>query len=84
MGCSLKDKKGVSIFNAFQKILRESNRSNAKSKGRKPNKIWVDKGSEFYSNSFKKCLKDNDIEMYSIHNEGKSGLTKEVNFTIIH
>ena len=60
----MKDKKGVSIVNAFQKILKESNR--------KPNKIWVDKGSEFYNNSFKKWLEDNDIEMYSIHNEGKS------------
>ena len=40
--------------------------------GRKPNKIWVDKGSEIYNNSFKKWLTDNDIEMYSIHNEGKS------------
>ena len=61
----LKDKKGVTITNAFQKILKESNRH-------KPNKIWVDKGSEFYNNSFKKWLKDNNIEMYSIHNEGKS------------
>ena len=52
------------ITNAFQKILNGSNR--------KPNKIWVDKGSEFYKNSFKKWLKDNDIEMYSTHNEGKS------------
>ena len=60
----MKDKKGISIANAFQKILKESDR--------KPNKIWVDKGSEFYNNSFKKWLKDNDIEMYSIHNEGKS------------
>ena len=60
----LKDKKGASIVNAFQKILKESDR--------KPNKIWVDKGSEFYNNSFKKWLKDNDIEMYLIHNEGKS------------
>ena len=60
----LKDEKGVSIVDAFQKILDDSNR--------KPNKIWVDKGSEFYNNSFKKWLKDNDIEMYSIHNEGKS------------
>ena len=51
----LKDKKGVSIVNAFQKILKESDR--------KPNKIWVDKGSEFYNSSFKKWLKDNDIEM---------------------
>ena len=56
----------------FKKILNDSDKSEAKSKGRKPNKIWVDKGSEFYSNSFKKWLKDNDVEMYSIHNEGKS------------
>ena len=68
----VKDKKGVSIVNAFQKILNASDRSKAKSKGRKPNKIWVDKGNEFYNNSFKEWLKDNDIEMYSIHNEGKS------------
>ena len=60
----LKDKKGVSIVNAFQKILDDSKR--------KPNKIWVDKGSEFYNNSFKKWLEDNDIKMYSTHNQGKS------------
>ena len=60
----LKDNKEVSIVNAFQKILDISQQ--------KPNKILVDKGSEFYNNSFKKWLKDNDIEMYSIHNEEKS------------
>ena len=43
-----------------------------KESDRTPNKIWVDKGSEYYNNFFKKWLKDNDIEMYSIHNEGKS------------
>ena len=37
----------------------------------KKNKIWVDKGSEFYNNSSKKWLKDNNIEMYSTHTEGK-------------
>ena len=37
----LKEKKGISIANAFQKIIPE---------GRKPNKIWVDQGSEFYNN----------------------------------
>ena len=42
----LKDKKGITITNAFQKILDGSNR--------KPKKIWVDKGSEFYNSSFKK------------------------------
>ena len=30
------------------------------------------KGSEFYNSSFKKQLKDNDIEMYSTNNEEKS------------
>ena len=47
----------------FKKILDKS--------ARKRNKIRVDKGSEFYNSSFKNWLKDNDIEMYSIHNEGK-------------
>ena len=39
---------------------------------RELNKIWVDKGGEFYNNSYKKWLQDNNIEMYSTHNEGKS------------
>ena len=68
----LKDKKGANIVDAFQKVLDDSNRSEAKSKGRKPNKVWFDKGSAFYNSSFKKWLKDHDIEMYSIHNEAKS------------
>ena len=60
----LKDNKGVTITNAFQKKLDKSNW--------KPNKISVDKGSEFYNRSMKSWLQDNNIEMYSIHNEGKS------------
>ena len=59
----IKDKKGTSIVNAFKKII---------SKGRKPNKIWVDQGSEFYNKSFKDFLKIKNIEMYSTYNEGKS------------
>ena len=51
----LKDKKGSTIVNAFQSILNKSKR--------KPSKIWVDQGSEFYNADFKKWLKDNDIEM---------------------
>ena len=60
----LKDKKGISIVNAFDKIIKQSNR--------KPNKIWVDQGSEFYNNNFKKWLSDNSIIMYSTYNESKS------------
>ena len=60
----LKDKKGVSIVNAFQSILDKS--------GRKPNKIWLDQGSGFYNHNFKKWLANNDISMCSMYNEGKS------------
>ena len=60
----LKDKKGISIVNAFNKIIKPSRK--------KPNKIWVDQGGEFYNNVFKKWLSDNNIIMYSMYNEGKS------------
>ena len=49
----LKDKKGISIVNAFDKIIKQSER--------KPNKILVDQGSEFYNSNFKKWLSDNNI-----------------------
>ena len=44
----LKDKKGISILNSFDKIIKQYNR--------KPNKIWIDQGGEFYNNIFKKWL----------------------------
>ena len=58
----LKDKNGVSIVNAFQKILDDSKR--------KPNKIWVGKGGEFYNRSMKSWSEKNVIVMYSTNNEG--------------
>ena len=70
----LKDKKGVNIVNAFQKILDDSKR--------KPDKIWVDKGSEFYNRSMKSWLQINDIAMYSTHNEGKSVVAERFIMTI--
>ena len=60
----LKDKKGISIVNAFYKIIKQSKR--------KPNKISADQESKFYNNNFKKWLSDNNIIMYSTYNEGKS------------
>ena len=53
----LKDKKGVTIANAFQSMLDRSKR--------KPYKMWVDQSSEFYNSSFKQWLKDNGIQIYS-------------------
>ena len=44
----LKDKKGETIVNAFQKVLDKPKR--------KPNRIWVDKGSEFYNRSMESWL----------------------------
>ena len=64
----LKDKKIVTITNAFQKILDESNR--------KPNKICVNKGSEFYNRSMRWWIERNDTEMYSTPNEGKSAIAE--------
>ena len=52
----MKDKKGITITKVFQKILDESHRRVLKSKGSKPNKIWVDKGSKFYNRSMKLWL----------------------------
>ena len=47
----LKDKNGITNVNVFQKMLDSSKR--------KPNKIWVDKGSKFYNRSIKKWLNKN-------------------------
>ena len=66
----LKDKKGITIANAFQRILDSSKR--------KPNKIWADHDREFYNTYFKKRLKDNDIKMYSTHNEGKYVVAEKI------
>ena len=54
----IKDKEGSSLVNAFKKIISKC----------KPNKTWVDQGSEFYNKSFKDFLKINNIEMYSTYN----------------
>ena len=64
----LKDKKGISITNTLNKIIKQSNR--------KPNKIWVDQGGEFYNHVFKRWLSNNDIIMYSTFNEGKSAVVE--------
>ena len=70
----LKDKKGSTITNGFQKTLNQSNC--------KPNKVWVDKGSEFHNRSMKSWLQDNDIEIYSTHNESKSVVAERFTRTL--
>ena len=65
---------GTTITNAFQSILNNSKR--------KPDKIWVEKGTEFYHTHFKKWLKDTNIEMYSTHNKGKSAVAERLISTL--
>ena len=60
----LKYKKEITATLDFQEILDEF--------GRKPNKLWVDKGSKFYNRPMKLWLQDSDMEMYSAHNRVKS------------
>ena len=64
----LKGKEGVIIVNVFQNILDYLKR--------KPDKTGGDKGGEFYNRAMKPWLEKSDIEMYSIHNEGKSFVAK--------
>ena len=64
----LKDKNDITITNAFQKILDES--------GHKPNKIWLDKGSQFYHRSMKSWLEDNGIEIFAARSEDKSAVAE--------
>ena len=64
----MKDKNGKTVFNAFSKIVNESNR--------KPNKLWIDQGREFYNKFIKHSLTNNDLLVYSTHKEGKSVIPK--------
>ena len=52
------------VVDEFEKILNKT--------GRKPNKIYVDQGKEFYNKDMKRWLVDEGIDMYSTYNKGKS------------
>ena len=56
-------KKGITVTSSFQKIFNKFKW--------KPNKIWKDKDSEFYNRSMKTFLQNNNIKLYSTHNEEK-------------
>ena len=60
----MKNKKGITISKAFQKVLDDS--------VREQNKIWVDQGSEFYNGSLNSSLHDNGIKMYSTDSKEES------------
>ena len=64
-----KIKKGKTVLNAIIEIVNESNH--------KPNKLWVEQGIEFYDKIISEWLDNNDILMYSTHNENNSVLISE-------
>ena len=70
----LKTKTGKDITKAFDYIIKGG--------GRKPSRLWVDKGTEFYNKTFKKYLEENSIHMYSTHNEGKAVVVERFNKTM--
>ena len=70
----LKDKKGITVLNAFKLIVKES--------GRIPKHIWVDEGKEFYNKNMDEWLKENNIIRYSTHGEHKSAVVERFNRTL--
>ena len=69
----MKNKKGITVAEAFKNILR---------KGRKPKKLWVDKGKEFWNKEVKAVMDENGVERYSTENEEKSSVVERWNRTI--
>jgi hypothetical protein len=70
----VKDKTGPMIMNAFKRVVTDS--------GRKPKKIYVDKGGEFYNGYFDKYLHDNGIQRYSTFAEFKASPVERFNRTL--
>ena len=68
----LKNKTGVTITEAFKTIF----------KYRKPEKLWVDKGKEFYNSTFQSFLKQNNITLYSTESELKASMIERLNRTL--
>ena len=70
---SLKNKRGETVANAFSTIF---------SKGRKPKKLWIDKGREFWNKNVEEVMDKFGVERYSTQNEEKSSVVERWNRTI--
>ena len=64
----LKSKSADTVLTAIKNVVKES--------GREPEKIWVDKGSEFYNKDFKTWTNKKDIVIYSTYGESKSAVVE--------
>lgn len=70
----LKSKSNDVVINAFEKLFKSTHRT--------PKKLWTDQGSEFINHNFKKFLKDSNIELYHVYNEGKANVIERFNRTL--
>ena len=78
----LKKKSGLSITNGFKRVLSESPRGG--SERRKPEKLWVDRSSEFYKKTFKSLLKEYETKLYSTYSDLKAVFIEKFNRTLLH
>ena len=63
----LKNKTGIEVANAFNNILKN---------GRRCKKLWCDRGTEFYNANLRRVLEENNIQIYSTHNEPKATIAE--------
>ena len=78
----LKNKSGLSITNGFKIVLDEHPQGGSES--RKPENLWVDRGSEFYNKTFKSLLKEYETKLYSIYSDLKAVFIERFNKTLLH
>ena len=78
----LTNKSGLSITNCFKTILSEGPQGGSES--RKPEKLWVDRGSEFYNKTFKSLIKDHETKLYSTYSDLKVVFIERFNRTLLH
>ena len=85
----LKNKSGLSITNGFKTILSEgpqggSESPQAGSQSRKPEKLLLDRSSEFYNKTFKSLLKEYETKLYSTYCDLMAVFIERFNKTLLH
>ena len=78
----LKNKSSLSLTNGFKIVLSEGLQGCSES--RKPEKLLVDRGSEFYHKTFKLLLKESETEIFSTYNDLKAVFIERFNRRFLH
>ena len=71
----MKNKSGLYITNGYKIVLGES---------KKPEKLWVDRGSEFYNKTIKSLIKEYETELYTTYSDLKAVFIERFNRTLLH